>query len=82
MHANVRIGETQVMASDGCSQESLGFHGFSLSLSVKTVAEADRCFAALADGGKVDMPLSETSWSPRFGMLTDRFGVAWMIGVF
>ncbi|NGZ09652.1 MAG: VOC family protein [Nitrospira sp. LK70] len=82
MHANVRIGDTQVMASDGCSQEPLGFHGFSLSLSVGTVAEAEKCFSALADGGKVDMPLSETFWSPRFGMLTDRFGVAWMIGLF
>jgi PhnB protein len=82
MHANVRIGDTQVMASDGCSEEPLSFRGFSLSLAVSTVVEADRCFTALADGGKVDMPLSETFWSPRFGMLTDRFGVAWMIGVF
>ena len=82
MHANVRIGETQVMASDGCSQEPLGFHGFSLSLAVSTVAEVDRCFTALADGGKVDMPPSKMFWSPRFGLLTDRFGVAWMIGVF
>jgi len=82
MHANVRIGDTQVMASDGCSEEQLTFRGFSLSLAVTSVAEADRCFNALADGGKVDMPLSKTFWSARFGMVTDRFGVAWMIGVF
>ena len=82
MHANVRIGDTQVMASDGCSEEQLTFRGFSLSLAVKSVAEADRCFNALADGGKVDMPLSKTFWSARFGMVTDRFGVAWMVGVF
>lgn len=82
MHANVRIGDTQVMASDGCSEEPLSFRGFSLSLAVSSVIEADRYFTALADGGKVDMPLSETFWSPRFGMLMDRFGVAWMIGVF
>jgi PhnB protein len=82
MHADVRIGDTQVMASDGCSEEPLNFHGFSLSLAVKSEAEADRYFTALADGGKVEMPLSKTFWSPRFGMLTDHFGVGWMIGVF
>jgi PhnB protein len=82
MHANVRIGDTQVMASDGCSNEPLTFRGFSLSLAVTSETEADRCFNALADGGKVDMPLSKTFWSARFGMVTDRFGVAWMVGLF
>jgi len=80
MHASIRIGETVLMASDGCGEKS-SFEGFSLSLSVPTEAEADRFFAALSNGGKVEMPLTKTFWSPRFGMLTDRFGVGWMISV-
>ena len=57
------------------------FGGFSLSLAVPTEAEADRAFAALAAGGQVRMPLAKTFWSPRFGMLTDRFGLGWMVSV-
>ena len=68
------------MASDGC-EEGSSFNGFSLSRSVPTDVEADRVFAALSDGGGVKMPLGKTFWSPRFGMLTDRFGLGWMIGV-
>jgi PhnB protein len=81
MHASFRVGGTTLMASDGCSAEKASFEGFSLSLSVATEAEADRAFAALAEGGKITMPLSKTFWSPRFGMLEDRFGVGWMISV-
>lgn len=81
MHASFRIGETTLMASDGRCQSKSSFEGFSLSITVPTEAEADRVFAALADGGQVDMPLMKTFWSPRFGMLTDRFGVGWMISV-
>jgi len=81
MHASFRVGGTTLMASDGCSTEEPNFEGFSLSLSVATEAEADRAFAALASGGKVTMPLSKTFWSPRFGMLEDRFGVGWMVSV-
>lgn len=80
MHSSFRIGSTTVMASDGCDDKS-SFSGFSLTLSVPTEAEADRAFAALADGGKVGMPLSKTFWSPRYGMLTDRFGISWMVMV-
>jgi PhnB protein len=80
MHTTFRIGATTLMASDGC-QEGVSFSGFSLSLSVPTETEADRVFAALADGGQVQMPLTKTFWSPCFGMLTDRFGVSWMITV-
>jgi PhnB protein len=79
MHANFRIGETQVMASDGRCEGKLNFQGFALSLSVPTEAEADRRFAALAKGGEVQMPLAKTFFSPRFGMVADRFGVSWMI---
>ena len=81
MHTSFRVGQTTVMASDGCATEKPSFQGFSLSLSVPTQAEADRAFKALADGGKVNMPLTKTFWSPCFGMLEDRFGVGWMISV-
>lgn len=81
MHTSFRVGQTVVMASDGCGSEPGGFHGFSLSLATKTEAEADQAFAALAEGGKINMPLTKTFWSPRFGMLEDKFGVGWMINV-
>jgi len=81
MHTSFRVGQTTVMASDGCGPESNGFQGFSLSLSVATEAETDRYFNALADGGKATMPLTKTFWSPRFGMVEDRFGIGWMISV-
>jgi PhnB protein len=81
MHTSFRIGQTTVMASDGCGTEKSAFSGFSLSLAVPTEAEADKAFAALADGGQVRMPLGKTFWSPRFGMLQDRFGIGWMINV-
>lgn len=80
MHTSLRIGQTMVMASDGCAEGS-NFQGFSLSLSVPSQAEAERAFAALAEGGQVRMPLGKTFWSPCFGMLTDRFGVGWMISL-
>jgi PhnB protein len=79
MHASFRIGETTVMASDGRCTGKPDFQGFSLSLTVPAEAEAERRFAALADGGQVQMPLARTFFSPRFGMVTDRFGVGWMI---
>lgn len=80
MHASFHIGTTTLMASDGCGEDS-HFDGFSLSLTVPTKAEADRTFAALAEGGQVRMPLTKTFWSSCFGMLTDRFGISWMITV-
>ncbi|MEO5701405.1 MAG: VOC family protein [Casimicrobiaceae bacterium] len=81
MHVSLRIGDSVVMASDGMCHGESRFAGFSLSHSVKDEAECDRVFAALGEGGKVQMPLGKTFWSPRFGMLTDRFGVGWMISV-
>ena len=80
MHTTFRIGGNTLMASDGC-EEGPKFAGFSLSLAVPTQAEADRVFTALAAGGQVQMPLTKTFWSPRFGMLTDRFGIGWMVSV-
>ena len=80
MHANLRIGSTMLMLSDGNSSEQQSFKGFTLSLSVDDVAEAERSFAALLQGGgMVTMPLGKTFWSPAFGMLQDRFGVGWMV---
>jgi PhnB protein len=81
MHMSLRIGETTVLASDGRCQGQPGFQGFSLSLTVPNEAGAERLFAALADGGQVQMPLTKTFFSPRFGMVADRFGVSWMIYV-
>lgn len=78
MHANLRVGDTEVMASDG-SEQGARFQGFSLSLSVRDDAEAERLFAALSDGGQVHMPLAKTFFASSFGMLTDRFGVSWMV---
>ena len=79
MHASFRIGDTTVMASDGRCLGKPSFQGFALSITVANEAQADRTFAALADGGQVQMPLGKTFFSPRFGMLTDRFGVSWMV---
>ena len=80
MHASFRIGQTTVMASDGCG-ESSSFEGFSLALNVATAEEAEKAFNALSEGGKVTMPLNKTFWSPKFGMLEDRFGIGWMVSV-
>lgn len=79
LHASFRIGDTQVMASDGFAAGNPTFKGFGLTLNPKTEAEADKLFAALSDGGQVQAPLSKTFFSPRFGMVTDRFGVLWMV---
>lgn len=79
MHATLRIGDTTVMASDGHAKGQPKFEGFSLSLNAKNEAEAERLFAALSDGGQVRLPLTKTFFSPRFGMLADKFGVGWMI---
>lgn len=81
MHARFRIGESVVLASDGRCGGQAKFHGFSLSLTVKTEADAGKTFAALSDGGSVQMPLGQTFFSPAFGMATDRFGVPWMVYV-
>jgi PhnB protein len=79
MHASLRIGETEIMASDGRCAGKPAFQGVSLSLSVPGEAEADRLFDALAEGGQVQMPLGPTFFSPSFGTVADRFGVPWMI---
>jgi PhnB protein len=79
MHASFRIGTTTVMASDGRCGGKPKFEGFALSIILPNATESDRFFNALADGGQVQMPLAKTFFSPRFGMVTDRFGICWMI---
>ncbi len=79
MHSSFRIGETEVMASDGGCQGKPSFQGFSLSVAAPNEAEAKRLFNALGDGGQVQMPLAKTFFSPSFGMVADRFGVSWMV---
>jgi PhnB protein len=78
MHASFRIGDATFMASD-CGPAT--FQGFSLAITPKTEAQAEKLFAALSEGGQVKMPLTKTFFSPKFGMLVDRFGVSWMIHV-
>jgi PhnB protein len=81
MHTSFRVGGTTVMASDGCAEDDGTFHGFVLSLAVPNEADATRAFTALSEGGTVRMPLTKTFWSPCFGMLTDKFGLGWMVSV-
>jgi PhnB protein len=81
MHMSLTIGDTTVMGSDGFCQGQPDFHGFALSLTVSGEAEATRRFNALADGGQVRTPLAKTFFSPRFGMVADRFGLLWMVYV-
>ena len=79
MHACLKIGDTVLMASDGCASSENNFKGFSLSLTVADEGEADRKFAALSERGQVTMPLGKTFFARRFGMAVDRFGISWMV---
>ena len=79
MHMSFRIGDTTLLASDGRCTGQPNFQGISLSLTAPNDSEAERLFAALADGGQVQMPLTKTFFSSRFGMVADRFGVSWMV---
>ena len=74
-----RIGDATVLMSDGRCTGQMAFQGFALSLDAPNDAEAERLFAALGDGGQVQMPLSKTFFASRFGMVADRFGVSWMV---
>jgi PhnB protein len=81
MHAQLRIGESVIMASDGRCQGRPSFDGFALSVTAADEAEAERLFAALGEGGEVQMPQAPTFFSPSFGMVADRFGTSWMVYV-
>lgn len=79
MHAAFRVGDTQIMATDGNCSGKTGFSGISLTLNASDNAEAEKLFAALGNGGQVTMPMSETFFAHRFGMVADKFGVNWMV---
>jgi PhnB protein len=79
LHCNFNVGETQLMASDGMCSGTPKFAGISLSITAKDAAEAERLFAALAEGGQVQLPMHETFFAERFGMAADKFGVSWMV---
>ena len=81
LHSSMTVGSTTVMMSDGMSTESVSFSGVTLSITADDEAQAKKLFDALSVGGKVDMPLGKTFWSPCFGMTSDKFGVSWMVGV-
>ena len=79
MHAAFHIGDTQVMASDGQCTGKANFSGISLTLNAADDAEAEKLFGALGKGGQVTMPMSETFFAHRFGVVADKFGVSWMV---
>lgn len=81
LHASLRIGASRLMLSDGMCTGRPEFKGVLISLAVESVPEAERVFAALAEGGHVQMPLGPTFFSPAFGMAADPFGVGWMVVV-
>jgi PhnB protein len=79
LHARLQVGEQVLMGSDAPPDHYQTPRGFSVSIQIKDVAEAERLFKALAENGTVQMPLQQTFWAARFGMLADRFGIPWMI---
>ena len=80
MHARLATDNGSLMASDTMAGQPYdGMHGFSLTLVYPTAADARRIFDALAQGGRVTMPIQKTFWAEAFGMLVDRFGTPWMV---
>ena len=79
MHMSFTVGDTELMGSDGYCTGKPTFQGISLTFNAKDAADAEKVFNALSDGGQVKMPLNKTFFSPAFGMLSDKFGVGWMI---
>jgi PhnB protein len=79
MHSELKIGDSLVFLSDGHCTGSTKFEGISLTLAASSDAQAQKIFSALAVEGKVMMPLGKTFFASQFGMLTDRFGVAWIV---
>jgi PhnB protein len=80
MHACIKVGDTPVFVSDGnCNEASLQFQGITLTINADSDAEADKLFGALGNGGQIQMPMAETFFASRFGMVADKFGVSWMV---
>ena len=80
MHSSFRVGDAVIFAGDG-NKEGAVTNGFSLTLLLSTEAEVTKAFEGLSEGGQVQMPVGKTFWSPWFGMVTDKFGVDWMLSV-
>jgi PhnB protein len=81
MHASIRIGESIVMMSDDCMSPGVTHNGFMLSLTASSPADAEKLYNALAQGGKITMPWQATFWTKGFGMVTDQFGIGWMVSI-
>lgn len=79
MHASLRIGDSEMMMSDGCATDAQGMNGFALSIAADSDSEAERLFRVLGKDGQVIMPMNPTFFATRFGMVNDRFGVPWMV---
>jgi PhnB protein len=80
MHATLKFGEAVIMASDSMpGQEVKNGNSIRLSISAQNLEEAERIFNNLSRGGKITMPFEKTFWDAQFGMLTDKFGIHWMI---
>jgi PhnB protein len=79
MHASFQVGDTVIMASDGRCSGQQSYQGFALSISAPSAEEAERVFTALSEGGQVQMPMTQTFFSERFGMAADKFGMSWMV---
>jgi PhnB protein len=79
MHGEFTVGESTILVSDGMHDGAAAFNGFSLTISVPDATTAEKMFAALQQDGKVEMPLGKTFFAPLFGMVTDKFGMGWMI---
>lgn len=79
MHAHFKVGDTDVLISDGRNQGNPKFEGFALTLQAKDETEAAKFFNALGQGGEIGMPLGKTFFAKSFGMLKDKFGVNWMV---
>ena len=81
MNASFRVGDTLMMADDSPGEAPAEYKGMTLAIEVADDVEAQRVFTALVEGGKVTMALAKTFWTSSFGMLTDKFGVPWMVNV-
>jgi len=79
MHAHLSVGGSQLMGSDAPPDRYKTPHAFAVNIGLDDVADAERIFQGLAENGKIGMPIQQTFWATRFGMVTDRFGIPWMI---
>ncbi len=79
MHVALKVGDDMLMGSDAPPDRFNGSHGYSVNIAVERPAEAERIFQALAQNGTVHMPIQQTFWAERFGMLVDQFGIPWML---